>query len=277
MFLHHSHRIISYALLILSAMPISAFSETTHWEESEFVKLVARDGAAGIVNNHPLKINPQTLTAILAEIKLLPKKTSDDDEMPQPLFSKSKAQSLGVKLSEAFRIAKPNQDIAFQIMSISSVVGKLITRPVYTVGRIFWRNKRLQIVFGSIQQGVAKRRLLGQEAGIINPPKIGGRDIIVDSDYKPALFPGSRYAETQSGTVRSNWLIINPRETLHSASQDEEKTEMQVQDTPKKQTSEKRTSDSVEARLRYLKSLRERNLISEENYQYKVRQIIDKL
>ena len=271
MFLHHSHKII-YALLILSAIPISAFGEIAQWEENEFVKLVARDGTAGIVNNHPLKINPQTLTAILAEIKLLPKKTSDDDEMPQPLFSKSKAQSFGTELSEAFRIARPNQDIAFQVMDLSSMIGKLLTKPVYTVGRIFWRNKRLQIVFGSIQQSVAKRRLLGQEAGIINPPKIGGRNIIVDSDYKPALFPGSRYAETQSGTVRSNWLIINPSETLNSAAQDEEKTEMQVQDTPKK-----RASDSTEARLRYLKNLRERNLISEENYQYKVRQIIDKL
>ena len=265
------YKIIAYVLVIF-AIPIFAYAQTGQWQEGDFVKLVARDGNPAISNNHPLKINPQTLTTILTEIKILPKKTSDDDEIPEPLFSKSKTKSLSTKLSEAFRQARPDQDIAFQVMELSAVLGKFIKKPAYTTGRIFWRDKQLQIVFGSIRRGIAKRRLLGQDAGVINPPQLGSRERMVDSDYKPALFPGTRYAETRSGSVRSDWLIIEPRETLRTISDSEDQTEMQAQDEPKA-----KPDNSVEARLRYLKGLRERDLISEENYRYKVRQILDKL
>ncbi len=268
---HTFYKIIVYVSVIL-AIPIGAYAQVGQWQEGEFVKLVARDGTPGISNNHPLKINPQTLTAVLAEIKILPKKASDDDEVPELLFSKSKTESLGIKLSEAFGKARPDEDIAFQVMEVSPLLGKLISKPVYTTGRMFWRNKRLQIVFGSIQRGIAKRKLLGQDAGVINPPKIGSRERVIDSDYKPALFPGTRYAETRSGTVRSDWLMIDPRETLRALSDAKEQTEMQTENERKA-----KPDNSVEARLRYLKGLRERDLISEENYRYKVRQILDKL
>ena len=265
------YKIIAYVLVIL-AIPIYAYGEVGQWQEGEFVKLVARDGTAGISNSHPLKINSQTLATILTEIKILAKKASADDKIPQPLFSKSKTEYLGIKLSEAFKKARPDEDIAFQVMEVLPVIGKFIRKPVYTTGRIFWRNKRLQIVFGSIQQGIAKRKLLGKEAGVINPPKTGSRERMADSDYKPELFPGGRYAETKSGTVRQDWLIIDPRETLRAISATKEQTEMQAQDKRKS-----KPDNSVEARLRYLKGLRERDLISEDNYRYKVRQILDKL
>ena len=265
------YKIIAYVLVIFP-IPICTYAQVGQWQEGEFVKLVARDGNPEISNNHPLKINPQTLTAILTEIKILPKKTSDDDEIPEPLFSKSKTKSLGIKLSEAFREARPDQDIAFQVMELSSMLGKLIKKPAYTTGRMFWRNKQLQIVFGSIRRGVAKRKLLGQNTGFINPPQLGSRERMVDSDYKPALFPGTRYAETRSGSVRSDWLMIDPRETLRATADAEEQTEMQAQNERKAEP-----DNSVEARLRYLKGLREQDLISEENYRYKVRQILDNL
>ncbi len=268
------YKIIAYVSVIL-AIPIGVYAQGGQWQEGEFVKLVARDGVPGISNNHPLKINPQTLTTILTEIKILPKK-SEDDDVPEPLFSKSKTESLGIQLSEAFGNARPDEDIAFQVMEIVPLLGKLIRKPAYTTGRMFWRNKRLQIVFGSIRRGIAKRKLLGQDAGVINPPRIGSRERVVDSDYKPALFPGTRYAETKSGTVRSDWLMIDPRETLRALSDAEEQTEMRAE--MRTENERRATSDnSVEARLRYLKGLRERDLISEENYRYKVRQILDKL
>ena len=269
------YKIIAYVSVIL-AIPTGAYAQGGQWQEGEFVKLVARDGAPGISNNHPLKINPQTLSTILAEIKILPKKADDDDEVPEPLFSKSKTESLGIQLSEAFGNARPDEDIVFQVMEIVPLLGKLIKKPAYTTGRMFWRNKRLQIVFGSIRRGIAKRKLLGQDAGVINPPRIGSRERVVDSDYKPALFPGTRYAEAKSGTVRSDWLMIDPRETLRALSDAEEQTEMRTE--MRTENERKATPDnSVEARLRYLKGLRERDLISEENYRYKVRQILDKL
>ena len=267
------------AIALLSLALI--FAEAAEWQEGDFVKLVARDGADGIVNNHPFKISPQTLAAILAEIKIVDKDAADgDDETPQPLFSEAKAKSLASDLSDAFAQARPNQDIAFQVMSISPLLGKFLKKPSYTAGRIFWKNKRLQIVFGSIRQGIAKRRLLGQEAGVINPPKIGGRSIIIDSDYKPALFPGSSYAATRSGDARSNWLIIEPREALRRASASEEQTTQRATQQAERQTENRQETqihNSVEARLKYLKSLRERDLISEENYRYKVQQIINQL
>ena len=267
--------LVAFLLLSTSVFGVS------QWQEGDFVKLVVRDGAANIVNNHPLKISPQTISTLLSEIKLVAKGTSDSDD-EKPLFPETKAKSLGAKISDAFRLARPNQDIAFQVMTISPVLGSFIKKPTYTAGRIFWRNQRLQIVFGSIQQGIAKRKLLGQERGIINPPEIDGRDTSVNSDYKPTLFPGSSYAETRSGSVRSNWLIINPRETLKQAAavKDKMPTNTQNRQSDQRETRPKKykeSRESVEARLKYLKNLRKRNLISEENYRYKVRQIIDQL
>ena len=270
LFYYKYYKIIAYGLMLF-VVPICAYAQTGQWQEGDFVKLMARDGNPEISNNHPLKINPETLTEILTEIKVLPKKPSDDD-IPEPLFSKSKTKSLGIKLSEAFSEARPDQDIAFQVMELSPVLGNFIKKPVYTTGRIFWRNKQLQIVFGSIRRGISKRKLYGQDTGVINPPQLGSRERIVDSDYKPTLFPGTRYAETRSGATRSDWLMIDPRETLRAVSDAEDQTEMQAQSERKTQP-----NNSVEARLRYLKGLREQDLISEENYRYKVRQILDKL
>ena len=281
MFLHLCFKTVIGVVLAVATLTLAPVFAETEWQEGDFVKLIARDGADGIVNNHPLRISPQTLAAILAEIKIVDKDSADgDDETPQRLFSEAKAKSLATDLSDAFRQARPNQDIAFQVMSISPMLGKFLKKPSYTAGRIFWKNKRLQIIFGSIRRGIAKRRLLGQETGVINPPKIGGRNIVIDSDYKPVLFPGSRYATNRSGDARSNWLIIDPRETLHQASETEKKETQQATQQTERQTENRQEihkSDSIEARLRYLKSLRERDLISEDNYQYKVQQIINQL
>jgi len=290
--------LIPLFLLLWVVLPITpAAAQTDAWQPDEFVELVPRDGRPGIVNNHPLKIDAQTLSTLLRAIRILPKDlAADDDEKPQRLFSQSKANYLGAELSAAFREAGPNEDIVFQTADTARLIGKLVKKPVYTLGRVFWKNRRLQIIFGSVQRGVARRWRLGQEVGYVNTPQMGSRTAVVSSDYDIVLFPGSEYAKTQSGGTRSDWLIIDPRATLSSqrAEAQSEQRDRNTQDRGMRDRDweDRRTRDSgsraaeandspsrrsLEARLKYLKDLRQKGLISEADYRDKVRSIIDQL
>ena len=267
---------LAAALLLAASAGVAAAQETrTIWENGdEYVRVVARDGAQGARNDHPVKIAPRTLTAMLSGLRATPAKKSMNDTVVAvelgdaiPLFSPATAQRLGKTLSAALRKATPHQDAVFQVRDNTSLIG-FISQPVHTTGRVFWKNRRLHAIFGSIHKGIVKRMVMGRKAGVVNPPRQAGRGVIGHSDYRVAPTPGVRYARMRNGTTRGDWVLIDP---------DIATTKMSAEDVPAAARTAPPAANSLEKRLRRLKKLRRDGLISEKDYRDKVRGILDEL
>ena len=249
----------------------------TVWESGdEYVRLVARDGARGARNDHPVKIAPQTLTAIMADLMATPANKRKSDvvitaELSDaiPLFSQAAASRLGKALALALRNAKPDQDVVFRIRDNTSLIG-FISKPVHTTARVFWRNRRLHAIFGPVHQGIVKRMVMGRKTGVVNPPGQPKRGAIARSDYRVAPTPGVRYARMRGGKRRPDWIVIDPDIATSKALADETPAAPATRAAPP-------AGRSLEERLRRLKKLRREGLISEKDYRQKVRTILEEI
>jgi len=265
---------------LLPALPVGAATGApgTIWQSGgEYVRLVERGGARGARNDHPAKIAPKTLAAILTGLKVAPADDKPSDTVANielsrtiSLFSPAAAQRFGKALSIALNKAKPDQDIAFQGKDNTSLVG-FVKKPVHTTGRLFWKGGRLHIIFGSVHKGIVKRWIFGRETGLANPPRAAERGTTpARPGYRVALTPGVRHAKTRGGKTRTDWIVIDPDIALAPPAGEPA--------TPVRAAGARgEDRQSLENRLRRLKKLRRDGLITERAYQRKVRAILDEL
>ena len=280
------HRQLWFALPLAATLALAAPAQIeaapatrTIWENNdEYVRLVARDGARGARNDHPVKIAPQTLTTILADLMATPaaKRKSDVVVAAElsdaiPLFSQAAASRLGKALALALRNAKPDQDVVFRIRDNTSLIG-FISKPVHTTARVFWKNRRLHAIFGPVHKSIVKRMVMGRKTGVVNPPGQPKRGAIARSDYRIAPTLGVRHARMRGGKRRPDWIVIDP-DIATSQAFAEEAPAMRAT-SPARRSVEGR---SVEDRLKRLKNLRREGLISEKDYRQKVRAILEDL
>ena len=269
------------AMLALAAPPQiqGAPATRTIWENGdEYVRLVARDGARNVRNDHPVRIAPQTLTTILASLMATPANKRKSDVVVAaelsdaiPLFSQAAASRLGKALALALRNAKPDQDVVFQIRDNTSLIG-FISKPVHTTARVFWKNRRLHAIFGPVHKGIVKRMMMGRKTGVVNPPGQPKRGAIARSDYRIAPTLGVRHARMRGGKRRPDWIVIDPDIATSQAFADEAPAMRAT--SPARRSVEGR---SVEDRLKRLKNLRRDGLISEKDYREKVRAILEEI
>lgn len=278
----HVRPCLALPLAAALALTVPAWSQAapatgTIWQDGdEYVRIVARNGARGARNDHPVRIAPQTLTAILAGLMATPAKKRRNDVVvaaelsdATPLFSQAAAERLANALAVALRTAKPGQDAVFQIRDNASLIG-FISRPVHTTGRVFWKNRLLHVIFGPIHKGIVKRMVMGRKTGVVNPPRQAERGTIARSDYRVAPTQGVRYARTRGGKQRDDWIVIDLDIATSEALAEE------AQATPGARTA-RPAGRSLEDRLRRLKKLRRDGLISERDYRDKVRGILNEL
>ena len=180
------------------------------------------------------------------------------------IFSADVAERLGADLASALRRAQPNQDIMFQVIDVAPFLGKLLDKDVIINGRVFWRRARLNIIFGAIRHTPKKRWMLGRVVRIVDPPTLPTRNKAAMLKYRIIAEPGISLAKTRSGATRADWVKINLSRIGGAVQADTGSAAA----TP---------ALSLEARLKKLKALRDKNLISEQQYRKKARQILDDL
>ena len=256
--------VLRFALLLPLACVSNAAVEPA--TPNEFMRIVARDGGSQAGNQHPFRIAPQRLTQILSQLHIVPaKKRSATGADAVPLFSTATVQRLGGNLSAALRRATPRQDVLFQVVDTAAFLGDLFERDVVTNGRVFRSGGRLNVIFGAVHHRTKKRWLLGRVVGVANLPPLPTRKRAARSEYRVVAAAGVRRARTRSGVARTDWLRI-----------DLKRPDAAVRNTTAPRTA-RRPVAAVEQRLQRLKALRARGLISEQQYQAKVRQILDAL
>ncbi len=236
--------------------------DATVWQSrDQFVRIGPREHVAGDSvqgNDHPVTISARTLRHMLSGPRIIDPETGK----PAPLFTETEVGLLSEHVSAGLSRCSRDEEIVFAIYGYHPTLMGLVREERVTTGRFFHRGGELNLILGMVQQPVESR-----------------------GDRRLAPFtPGSRTAPAQSersvipGTMASNgrpdrtdWLVFR----IGSEQVGEQLPDQKSANAPP--VDDKGGSRGIEERLRLLKSLRDRDLISEEEYRTKKQQILNEL
>lgn len=239
------------------------------WQSrDQFVALERQDSPPGrteILNDHPVEISPDRLTAILASIEV----HSADSDRPEQLIANQSLEVLVPQLVQGFRQAAPAEDVTFAIIGLHKSMLGFAKSPKVTTGRAFYKGGRLNIIFGLVQKDVNER-----EGRRLSPFTPGSRHKALEGEWALLPQPGQN-GFTQ---LRKDWVTFSDEWRVPVA-----QTPAVEQNVPSTQTtpaqSGKRNNDTrrPEERLTTLNELKDKGLISEEEYRVKRQEILNGL
>ena len=187
-----------------------------------------------------------------------------DGAKAEPLLTRSAVETLAPYLLQGLQQASATEDVIFAVIGLHDALYGLAKSPKVTTGRAFYTSGQLNIIFGIIQQDVRDR-----DDRRLYPFTPGSRRKTADGEW--TLLP----LTSQSGysQIRKDWLTFS-NEWQAAAVQ----ATAVEQRTPSVQP-EKRIIDPRKPadRLSTLKELKDKGLISEEEYRDKRLDILNGL
>lgn len=249
-------------------------SDRRVWRIGEFTAIQRAEREAGApANQHPAAIAPETLRQLLAPVRLVVGNGT------QPLFAPDEISDLIEPLAEALSVAQPGDDLL--LLSTHRRGGGVLVAPLGLTARLFVQDNSLHLIVHE-----ARRDFVNAYIG---------------SRIAPTFTFGSR---AKAGTVtlqdpgatvrRADWLAIPvnrvaaaapaPQPVVLPAAAPAPGVPPRAQTAPAPAAAAApvarpapASADEIEQRLLTLKRLRERGLISEEEYQQKRREILQAL
>ncbi|HSI48812.1 MAG TPA: SHOCT domain-containing protein [Ideonella sp.] len=228
------------------------------WTVGEYseVRLVPIEAGAP-PNQHPARVPTELLFAQLRAIRT-PAASAD-----VPLFSDSELKDLVDPLSRALATASPSDDVVF-VSSARRDDGSFFA-PIAVTARLFVANGALQLIVHD-----ARFDFFDRARGTHTRPAF---------EFGSRAAPGSAKLQSASAAAkRSDWLempLAMPAAVAPAAAVPS--TAPAAAASPAPRAREAVSADEAEQRLLTLKRLRERGLISEEEYQQKRKEILSLL
>jgi hypothetical protein len=255
----------------------AVLSDRRIWRIAEFTAIQRAEREPGASpNQHPAAIAPETLRQLLAPVRLVVGSGT------QPLFAPDEISELIEPLSEALSVAQPGDDLL--LLSTHRRGGGVLVAPLGLTARLFVQDHALHLIVHE-----ARRDFVNAYIGSRIPPTF-----TFGSRGKAGLVT----LQDPGATVRrTDWLAIPVnRVAAAAAAPAPQPAVLPVAPAPapgvppKAQTAPPpataaapaarpapASADEIEQRLLTLKRLRERGLISEEEYQQKRREILQAL
>jgi Short C-terminal domain len=240
------------------------------WPVREFttVALVSREAGAS-ENEQPAQVQASALKQQLARVQTIVKNTR------QPLFAGDELADVVGPLTQALASARPGDDIV--LSSSSRREGGFLNAPTAVTARLFVQGGSLQLIVHD-----SRFDFYDTYRGTQAAPRFtyGSRDS-----------PGTAILQGDDGATarRADWLSI-PLSALQSAAspmaQSPEPPVAAPSGTPPRPQAataaprrplDANSADDIERRLETLKRLREKGLISEDEYRQKRKEILDLL
>ena len=245
------------------------------WAIREFtqVELVAREAGAPD-NQQPIQLPAETLRQHLAQIEFA------GPNGPVPLFTTDELADLVAPLVQALAVAGPSQDVL--LLSTARREGGILGAPKAITARIFAQGGSLQL--------------------IVHDARFDFYDVYRGTYVKPKFTYGSRGAAAQAvlqspsaTNHRPDWLVVPLATSAAPAAAAAPMQAAPVQAAPMQASPPNAVpvapvaapaprkpldptgADDIERRLETLKRLRDRNLITEDEYQQKRKEILQLL
>ena len=287
--------------LFIPAFAMGSFTDNDIiWQAgaNELIKYIDQDTPSLGKNDHPVVLQAKEINSILQSINYhkQSKDNVDTDKDLKAVFTDQQANLLGQYLEEGLKDAKPYQDIIFVMEK--SVKRFTLLKPAryFVAGRVFYKDNKLNIIIGDYD-------LLRNEAyeAVNDPTGVGHIHYSFDygqrskpSGFKNVIIHIDGVENKQlNNTLRSDWLVIdvnvaskaiehmatlrkkdemeNKRKELLEVLDSEVAIPVDASNLPDNVT------QSLEERLTELKQLRNKDLITDEEYAQKRKQILDDL
>lgn len=238
-----------------------------NWSVREFSSLrLAPREAGSALNEHPARIDGETLRQLLAQLR------TESREGSQPLFAPDELAEVTEPLTQALANASADDDVL--LLSSSRRGGGLLTQPMAVTARLFVQGGHLNVIVNDTRfefynrfraTGTAPEFTFGSRqkagAGVIQAGSGASRrpDWVALS-----LAANPRPAPSSSGVPAAAVLPAGPAPVLAA--------EPAPAALPRAR--DPHFADEIEQRLLTLKRLRDKGLISEEEYQNKRNEIL---
>lgn len=265
------------------------------WKFAEYsgVRLVPREAGA-VPNGHPRTLAPEPLRQALAAINWV-----DRDGEKKPLFGAGELADLAPALVRAFAAATPEQDVL--LLSTSRRDGNVLTIPLSITARLFVQDEALQLIvqdartdfFGGYRaSGIVPRLTFGSRAtGSATTLQADGltlrrRDWIAlaasaPTAPPPVVAPAAAPAPIVAPVAPAAPVVAAPAAALPVPAPAPAPAAVPARPAAAPAAPAVKRDDAwyeeQEQRLRGLKRLRDRGLITEEEYQQKRREILQGL
>jgi hypothetical protein len=205
-------------------------------------------------NAHPFSISVEALRQRLVQ----PKVSGSVSMSAVPLFTEEELTEFAAPLAAALAKAGPHEDVVFVVAGNRGLFGAYSPK-FYTTGRLFVRNERINLILGQVHE-----RYEGEEWSARGSRKFlpGSRAQRVDAGW--TVDP----AGAQQPAGRPDWLLFDTR-TIPVAAPT-------VPSTSTPPAAESRSSE-IENRLRTLQQLKDKGLITDEEYRERRRAILQSL
>jgi hypothetical protein len=246
------------------------------WQtRDQYVAIEMQDRQSGgttPANAHPAAISTDRLRSALASIEVL----LPGGDKTVPLFNDPEVKILTEKIREGLALAGPDQDVTFAIVGYYATLAGVFKESKVTTARVFCRDGELNIIFGDVLRDVRE-----QEDRRLNPFLPGSRTAVATLNWTLAARAGGEHFAVK----RPDWLTFpltgsaTPL-TVPAAREDSGssvtggKAAAPAVAPEKPAPAEKK---SVEERLMLLNELRNKKLITEEEYRAKRLEILNEL
>ena len=278
--------IASGALALVAALTCAADTPrdvSVLWSANDqWVKIEPQDDAAAPPNEHPAQLASETISNALAALRI---RIVDEDtaaEAQRSVFTAEELRNLVPRIASGLAKAGPRQDVTFStIGSHPRAAGGLVKDPGVNAGRVFYDDGKINVIFGELQSGYRKRMVYGQRTEDFTPRRQGSRTKAAENEWALAARPGVEL-HSNAGGVRNDWVEIDSAAVASGT--------VAVSQAPPAATSPAATAAGsgegpattksgvdLEQRLKTLKELRDKNLISEEAYRAKMQALLSEL
>jgi hypothetical protein len=236
----------------------------------QWVKIAPQDDPEASPNDHPAQLTSEAVSNALAALQV---RIVDEDagtETQRPVFTREELRNLAPRVASGLSKAGPRQDVTFSTIGSHPLGsgGGLIKDVGVNAGRVFYESGKLNVIFGELQSNYRKKNLYGQRTEDFTARRQGSRDEPAKQKWSLAPQPGVEFHSIEGG-IRNDWVAIDstvapPAPAVIPAA------------APERPKASKPTPD-MEQRLRTLKELRDKGLISEEAYRAKMQEVLSEL
>lgn len=261
---------LMWMLVLLGSISGAVASDTKSlWESREqFVRIEPQDvlkDKSKVPNEHPADISQERLGEILSAIEL----STQENKKPVPLFTRSSLENLVPLLQDGLRQATANEDVTFAVIGLYSSAFGLAKSPKVVSGRLFYQGGKINLIVGKAQELVNDR-----QDRRLYPFTPGSRRYSTEEKWTLLPQPG----QPALTMLRQDWVAFdnNWKAVAVSAPAIDKAGEQPTQPSPINQLFSGK-SGKVAERLNLLKELRDKGVITEEEYRGKRLTILNEL
>ena len=188
-------------VFVAVAGSVMASSRRVLWESREqYVAIESQDDVKGkmpVPNDHPAEITQDRITDILSSIEFRPE---GKNSRPTQLLTPTSISVLAPLVLDALRQATPKEDVSFAVIGLYSTSMGLGKAPKVTSGRLFYQGGKLNVIIWKAQGDYNER-----QDRRLDPFLPGSREYTADGDW--SLLPQA--GQEAMVRVRKDWITFD--------------------------------------------------------------------